>query len=469
MRGRPRTLRARLTLGTTVLVLGVLAVVGVSVYYSTSSRLSAALRSSLRTITAQAMAGANYQNGRLTLGPAPDEPANTDEPALHGYGLTIVRPDGSVLRQVGPLALLRPPAHALRAALRGNASLETVRDPAGGKRLLVLSTPLRENGTTIAVYGVSLSQEPMFAALDQLRLTLLVLLPLAAAVAAFLGFLLVGRMLGPLARVTSTARQISSRDFSRRHDLPRGDDEVGSLAAAFDAMLERLEDSFHRERQFVADASHELRTPLAALQAIVSVTRSRPRGRAAYEAALDDIDAEAARLRALTESLLELARGDDTLAGSTQCVDVSGLLESVCASLRPLAQAKGLSLDTGVASGLVVSGDEDALVRVLVNVVDNAIKYTGQGGIVVEAERTGDTVRVRVHDTGIGLTPEDAAHAFDRFYRGDASRSSSGAGLGLSLARQIVDAHDGSITLSASAAGATCSIALPAAVQTDTA
>ena len=460
--GRPRTLRARLSLGIAVLVLAVLAVVGVVVYYGTAQRLTQSLDTSLRTATVQAMAGTNNQNGHLTLGPQLDEGVGSDQPTAPGVSLTVFSPTGTVLRQFGPNGRSITQADALAAAGHGTATTWRVADPASGVRLRVRATPLREDGKTLAVFGAAVSEEPTLATLRQLRLTLLVLLPLAAAVAALLGYVLTRRMLRPLARMQATVAEISSRDLSRRLGLA-GDDEVGRLAATFDDMLDRLEASFVRERRFVADASHELRTPLAALQAIVSVTRERPRSAGEYEQALDDVDGETARLRTLVENLLELARGDAERLSEREPVDISGLLRDVCASLGVLAADKGLRLGCDLEDDLVVVGDGDALVRLFVNVLDNAIKYTDEGGVDVTARAVAGGIAVTVRDSGCGVPAEQLPHLFERFYRGDASRSDGGSGLGLAIARLIAEAHGGSIAITSGAgAGTTCEVRLPA-------
>jgi len=460
---RPRSLRARLSLGIAVLVLAVLAVVGVVVYYGTAQRLMESLDTSLRTATAQAMAGTNNQNGHLILGPQLDEGVGADQTTAPGVSLTVFSPTGRVLRQFGPNGRSITPAVALAAARRGAATSQRVVDPASGVRLRVRTTPLREEGKTLAVFGAAVSEEPTLATLRQLRLTLLALLPLAAAVAALLGYALTRRMLRPLARIQATAAEISSRDLSRRLGLD-GDDEVGRLAATFDAMLDRLEDSFVRERRFVSDASHELRTPVAAVCAIVAVTRGHRRSAADYEQALDDVAAENERLNTLVERLLELARGDAGRVDTPQRVGLSELLLDVIASLDIVAQARGLELVGEIDDGLAVSGDGDGLVQLFVNLVDNAIKYTRRGEVRVRASQADATIRVEVRDTGIGIPCDDLPHVFERFYRGDPSRSADGTGLGLPIAAEVARAHGGRIEIeSAEGHGTVCMVTLPAA------
>jgi len=260
------------------------------------------------------------------------------------------------------------------------------------------------------------------------------------------GYFLAGRALAPIDSITRTARRISARDLSARLNIATSDDEVGRLASTFDDMLERLESSFKRERQFTADASHELRTPLAAMEAILSVIRSEPRQTTEYEQALDDLAEETARLRCLAEDLLRLARGAQPMAAELVPVDISTLVEDVADALSPLAEAKGLYLECEATPGLTLMGDSDSLIRVFLNLVDNAIKFTENGRVTVKAFSDDGAVVVEVSDTGVGIPPERLPSVFERFYRADSSRSTPGTGLGLALALQIVQNHGGTLT-----------------------
>lgn len=262
--------------------------------------------------------------------------------------------------------------------------------------------------------------------------------------AALGAYLLTTRALRPIDGITRVAQQIAGGDdLSARLGLPDTGDEVSRLAATFDGMLVRLENSFQRERQFTADASHELRTPLAAMQSILGVVRERERPVPEYRQALDDLNEETNHLRGLTEDLLRLARGEDRQSAARERVPLSDLLTDVVDSLRPLAEARGLEVRAGISEGLVLDGDTDALIRLFVNLVDNAIKYTEHGQISVTARQDGPEIIVEIADTGIGIPPQHLPHIFDRFYRVDPARSNAGAGLGLAIARQISESHGG--------------------------
>jgi signal transduction histidine kinase len=217
------------------------------------------------------------------------------------------------------------------------------------------------------------------------------------------------------------------------------------LTQTLNDMLVRLDDSFQRERQFTNDASHELRTPLTAMQAILGMIREKRRTPDEYEQALDDLNEESDRLRTLVENLLRLARGDKQNNNLLEEVNLSMLLKDVSDSLRPLAEAKKLSLNCETSENLIVLGDSDELIRLFVNLLDNAIKYTERGEISISANHNEKSVVVKVTDTGIGIPVEYIPHIFDRFYRVEESRTLRGAGLGLAIAKEIIRAHHGEI------------------------
>ncbi|MFT3968927.1 MAG: HAMP domain-containing sensor histidine kinase [Micropruina sp.] len=221
-------------------------------------------------------------------------------------------------------------------------------------------------------------------------------------------------------------------------------DEVGRLAATFDDMLGRLGDAFQRERRFSHDAAHELRTPLAAMQSILSVIAEQRRTPAEYEVALADLSEETEKLRLLTEDLLRLARAEAS-EPLWEALDLGELVPDVVDSLRPLADPDRVSLTCLTEGDLAVVGDTDALIRLLVNLLDNAIKYTPAGSIMVAVQGLPDEVTIRIADTGDGIAAEHLPHVFDRFYRADESRTTLGTGLGLAICREIARSHGGNI------------------------
>jgi heavy metal sensor kinase len=314
----------------------------------------------------------------------------------------------------------------------------------------VYTAPLLEDNEVVGAIQVAQNLNVVEQTLNQLLITLLIGGPLLIVIAGAGGYFLAARALAPIDKITRTARQISAKDLSARLNLANTDDEAGRLAATFDSMLARLEDAFRRERQFTADASHELRTPLAAMQAIIGSTLVRQRAPAEYEQALVDLSQETEQMRILTEGLLQLARNDAARQPVRfERVDLSILLKDVVDSLRPLAEDKGLKLiDEVPEDSLTLRGDSDGLIRLFVNLVANAIKYTEQGCVTISAKPKEDKLlTVTVSDTGVGIPPEHLPHIFDRFYRVDAARSQNGTGLGLSIGLDIAQAHGGNIAV----------------------
>ena len=452
----PKTLRARFALWIAGLFLAVLTVFGAYVYASLARGLSAALDDSLSLNASQVVAGLNIDNGQLILPDSLSEAPENADLRARGLMVRLLTPQGQILQSFGPYG-------ALPVSLTSTPTFATLVDPASGTNVRVYAAPVEDNNRLIAIVQVAQSLAEVQATLRRLLTTLLVSVPLLVAVAGLSGYLLAARALAPIDGITRTARRISAEDLSARLGLPASDDEVGRLAETFDAMLARLDDSFQRERQFTTDASHELRTPLTAMQAILGVIREKRRAPEEYEQALADLAEETDRLQTLTENLLRLARGETRSLVAHAPVDLAALLRDVTDSLRPLAEAKALTLVCDVPDTLPLTGDSDDLIRLFVNLLDNAVKYMERGGITVSAvPRPDHRLSIRVADTGIGIPAEQLPFIFDRFYRADSSRASPGTGLGLPIALEITRAHSGTIEVASQRGkGTTCVVLLP--------
>ncbi|MDP9351781.1 MAG: HAMP domain-containing histidine kinase, partial [Chloroflexota bacterium] len=310
-------------------------------------------------------------------------------------------------------------------------------------------------------------------ALSHLRLLVGFGLLVALALAMFGLSVMTSTTLRPLERLIRTAESIgSSRDLSQRVDPPGTDDEVGRLAVTFNGMLSRLQasdvqlrESLESQRRFVADASHELRTPLTTIRGnagMLRQVRMAPEHRAE---AIDEIHREAERMSRLVGYLLVLARADAGRELRREPVELAGLVQEVATQAARLADGREISTD--VRESFTVVGDPDALRQLVVILLDNAVKYTPQGGsITVTLLGRGDDVRLSVADTGIGIGPEHLPHIFDRFYRVDPARSEGGTGLGLAIARWIAEQHGGRIEAESSPGrGSTFTVLLPARAQ----
>lgn len=439
---RLRALRARFALWTAGLFLVVLSAFGVYVYGSMARGLSAAIDDSLRLVASQVIAGLDIENDQLVSSESfANEPENADL-REHGFTVRVLTPEGQALHEFGPY-------YTLLVSHESTAStpfFTTLPGSQGNTILRVYTVSVEGNNQRVAIVQVAQSLADVQDVLQRLLTTLLVSVPLLVAMAGLSGYFLAARALAPIDRITRTARRISAEDLSARLNSPATDDEVGRLAETFDAMLARLDDSFRRERQFTADASHELRTPLTAMQAILGMIREKRRMPEEYEQALTDLAEETDRLRTLTENLLRLARGEARHLAASEAIDLSTLLRDVTDSWRPLAESKGLTLVCDVPDALSLMGNSDDLIRLFVNLLDNAVNYTERGGITVSASQNKEsTLSVLITDTGIGIPAEHLPQVFGRFYRVDKSRTAHGAGLGLAIALEITRAHGGRI------------------------
>ena len=358
------------------------------------------------------------------------------------------------------------PLHPIFASLTpGSSAFATVGDGSGGVRAYATSVAVGDQTFTIVALQVGLSERSILASFLQATV---IAIPLALLLAGLGGYFLARRSFAPVVDMGRRASAIDSSSLDARLAVRNTGDEMDELATVFNDMLERLERSFVQQRQFMADASHELRTPLAGLRAEASVALQQDRTNAEYEQSLERVRDEARRLSAVVDDLFTLARldGDEGLHASEfyleelvmECVD----------RMRSLAMDRGITLAFQPALEAPVHGDRDMIDRVIMNLLDNATKYTPRGGAVrVELERSGDEWLVRVSDNGSGVPVEAQAHVFDRFYRADEARtrpdgSTGGAGLGLSIAWEIARAHGGRVELASSgASGSVFTLTLP--------
>ncbi len=442
------TLRARFALWICLMMLVTLGAFGAFVYFSVSHWLSSSLDDSLRLGATQLIATADIDDGHLQVS---DDPVTldaglTEQLRSRGLSIQIFSPSGAVLQSLGPYANLSLESADLREALAGRPSLQTRPDPQDTGTVRVLTQPMTIDGRVAAVVQIAQSLRSIDSLRERLLLSLLLGSPIIVAAGGFGGYYLAGRALRPVDHIVATARRISAHDLTERLGLPPSRDEVGRLAATFDDMLGRLDEAFQRERRFSHDAAHELRTPLAAMQSILSVIAEQRRTPAEYEAALADLSDETDKLRVLTDDLLRLARAEAS-EPLWEPVDLGELVPDVVNSLRPLADAERVTMTCLTDGDLTVVGDTDALIRLLVNLLDNAIKYTAAGSITVGVLGLPDGVTIRIADTGDGIAAEHLPHVFDRFYRADESRTTPGTGLGLAICREIVRTHGGDIAV----------------------
>jgi heavy metal sensor kinase len=301
------------------------------------------------------------------------------------------------------------------------------------------------------MYRVQLATplDQVFDVLRDLQWLLLLSIPLVLILATFGGYWMSRRALAPVDAMTSTARSISEHSLSQRLAHLDTGDELERLAETLNQMMDRLEAAFKRITQFTADASHELRTPTALIRTAAELSLRRDRDSAEYREALGQILEESQRMGILIESLMTLARmdsGAESLNYTT--VDIASVLREASSASQPLADSKQIRFEREIQNEpILVNADPHALRRLFLILIDNAVKYTPPDGRVsIMLEKNGAGAIAQVRDTGIGISQEDLPYIFERFYRADKARSrESGAGLGLSIARWIADAHRGSI------------------------
>ena len=296
--------------------------------------------------------------------------------------------------------------------------------------------------------------------------------PVALLLAWFGGWFLVRKSLAPISEMSRSARRISAEKLGERLPVANPRDELGRLAATFNELLARLQESCAQQRQFVADASHELRTPLHVIHTATEVMLEPPRREASeYHETLSIINEQTRRLNKIVEDLFTLARAD---AGQRELEPSDFYLDELVAeaarAASVLAARKQVSVKFGDAAEAPYHGDEALLRQMLLNLLDNAVKHTPAGGqVALRLVREDSIYSVVVHDTGAGIPVEAQPHIFKRFYRADKARSRAahgnggGAGLGLSIARWIAEAHGGSLTLQHSdSTGSQFRVTLPA-------
>jgi signal transduction histidine kinase len=439
-----------------LLVLGlVIAGFAGALYWQQERTLDAQVDRSLEGATGQALALIDKHSEPIHFPPSDAYRHASTHLAQSGYAVILLDPGYKPLARFG--RSLDLPAEQARVA--GLSTIETSFE-GNEEHWRVSSRPvIRHDGVTVGHLVVGQSIDAIERALHNLYLTLLWAAPLTLLVAGVAGYALARLAMRPVDRMTRFAQSLGAGDLSRRLDDRGPDDELGRLARTLDAMLARLETSFARERRFVADAAHELRTPLTALKGRLDVVRQRERDAAAYRAAIDGIEPEVERLIRLVRDLLLLARLEtETAPWDEAPVDVSQLCERIAEQMRPLAAERGLTLALDVAPGLTVSGSFDHLLRALINLLDNAIKYADSPGqVTIGAHCWDGQICLQVSNDGRTLDSTVIARLGDRFLRtqDDRSRETGGVGLGLAITAEIARRHRGSLALAPRPGGGT--------------
>ncbi|MEK6371686.1 MAG: ATP-binding protein [Acidobacteriota bacterium] len=352
----------------------------------------------------------------------------------------FARRDGAIFVYERPRRLMaRAPATAPEVPIGSPFPPRSTLLTIGGSRCIV--APIDSTHVLVATQSLA----PQRRAVAELRRALLLFVPAMLLLAAAGGYLLARRSLAPVSRMTADASRIEAERLSDRITIDNTGDEIGRLGAVLNALLARLERSFAQQRQLVADTSHELRTPVAVIRSEAEVALSRERTPAEYRDALDVIQSESVHLTRLIEDMLLMARAD-ARAFEFPLRDV---VETAARAMRTLAAAKSVDLTSTTDGAMTMRGDPELIRRMVLNLLDNAVKFTPAGGAVTVTTHAVDgRYVIAVRDTGPGIPADAQPHVFDRFYRADRARTpGSGSGLGLAIARSIAELHGGEIRL----------------------
>lgn len=435
----------------TLLAVGVLAVASAAIYVRVRSALLSNLDSALLSIARTEVAGAIDEPGGAVH-------VHEEIPILvAGVGLGYekfaqIRDESRHIRartenlDTGPA--LETNATQEAQALQGQivfADMQRDREVYRG-----IYYPLRDTDDSPLVAIVAIPMRPMQRSLDSLAGALMFALVAGGGAAAFAASRLARRLTRPLEEIAAAADTIGGTNLQARIPEVARDIELREVARVLNDMLGRLEAAFVAQRRFVADASHELRSPLANLRGTAEVALRRPRSAEEYRDSLAVVLSEAERLSRLVDELLILSRVDTNQLGlDVRACDLSCLARGSVSAHAAMAQDKGVHLRLEAQPAAII-GDEHRLRQVVDNLLDNALRYAPVGSeVVVRACREDGRALLSVQDAGPGLSSEDQARVFDRFYRADAAREreSGGLGLGLAIAKAIVEAHQGQIAL----------------------
>lgn len=462
-----RSLRFRLTVWYAGLLAALLALFGASVYFGLGRYLEWSLRESLTNQAEQIgetyLANVNQSGEEYVI----EEINEHYAPEINSRYVRITRADGSMLYASGVPEdrSFDPTGLPVLPATLNQPSVREEHLPRGGE-LLISTLPFtaRDGGRFLIETGAPYDQ--IEAVLRGLLLTLALGLPAVVGVAIAGGYFVMRRALRPVDELTRSAERITSRNLGERLPVARTGDELERLSVSLNRMVARLDEAFTHVRRFTADASHELRTPLTVLhgelEAVAQAKQLDPEVREMIGSALEETE----RLAKIVESLLAISRLDAGEARMERArFDLAELAATTTDQMRLLAEDKNVALQTDAAQAVEVEGDRARLKQVVVNLLDNAIKYTPENGSVRVGVSADDARAVlEVADTGAGIQREALPHIFERFYRADKARSRQmgGTGLGLAIVKAIVAAHGGEVTVeSAEGHGSRFRVELP--------
>ena len=461
-------LRVRLTLWYGSALALVLIIFSVVLYAITARNLRNAVDQSLEE-TATAAVRSLEERGFLPLIDEEELLSQFPELARIDKFFQIFSPSGTITIRSPNIKQHEVPLSrtALDATFNGRTVFESAKYP-NEPPLRLISVPIIYRGTLLYIVQVGTSMESIEDTLRRFLVLLIVAVPIALAVSLAGGWFLAGRALRPVDAITLAAQRIAAGDLSQRLTMSTAPDEIGRLAGTFNNMIGRLDTSFRQIRQFTSDASHELRTPLTVMKGETELVLRRPRPIEEYQSVLESNLEEIDRMTHTVDELLFLSRADmGEVKMESLPVALESLVEDSHRQATLLGQDRAIEVLLGTVMPATIQGDELRLRELLLNLVENAVKYSHPGGqVVITLVTDGQQARLSVTDQGIGIAPEDQAQIFDRFFRTDDARAHTkkGTGLGLAICAWIAESHKGRIDAKSDVGhGSTFTVTLPLA------
>jgi len=464
-----RSLRFKLTLWY-VLILGILLISFSSfLYFTLSKSLHRDVDNKLRSLAELIALESASPLSKFGFGSIDQALETSMNLRPIGKFIQVLDESGNIGRKSENLKNVELPIslNALKNASKGLVTFET-NHSIGNTPLRIITFPVTENNHVTKIVQIASSLEGVEDALNTLFIILIVTVPLALMVASLGGQFLAHKALKPVDNITQTARVITSQNLNQRITPPKVKDEISRLIETFNEMISRLDQSFRQIKQFSSDASHELKTPLTILKGEVEVTLRKERTPQEYQQTLKSNLEEINRMSQIVEDLLLLSRADTgEVRLNIEDINLTEILNEVVTQMDRLAQSKGLYLSTSNHhQDIHIFGDALRIRELFINLIENGIKYTEEGGsihITLQKENSPPVrsqsdweggekngfVKVIISDTGIGIAKEDQERIFSRFFRVDKARSRErgGSGLGLSICKWIVEAHQGEIVV----------------------
>lgn len=327
-----------------------------------------------------------------------------------------------------------------------------------------IAQPIKAGNELLGVILVAHPIEAIQKSLNSLLTTLGIVLALLIFPAVLGGRLIAAKIIRPISAISDKMSEISSEHLEDRAANPGSGDEIEKLVVTFNSLLDRLQESFQRERQFIGDVAHELKTPTATLKSGIELTLSKDRTKQEYKKSLVSTLIDTNRLSTTIKNILDLAwLGTPNANHMDRPLDLSAALDDLKEIAVKLGARKHLNVNVDIEPKIIINGAEDKISRAVLNLIDNAIKFTPGGGtITISLHKKNDQAIVIVRDTGIGIPKNELTKVFERFYRGTKVAKTIGSGLGLAIARGIITAHKGNLTLvSQPGRGTTATIFLP--------